>query len=316
MGEMMAKKPWLRQTYTLVIVPHAKAKFRKIKLPYYKLLLTGIATIAFVAALTVLLIHYFFMLGDASRVEQLAKENVKLKKEKIRYEQLTSEISHRINLISEKTKVLSTLAGVDQVMNLERGDIPDLSAQFGNEQLDRELPLRRVELNNLQTNLERVEKAFNEKQEELDYTPSVWPLISTEVGWISSNLGYRNDPLTGKRAYHNGIDISTSEGTPIIAPANGVVVEVSSSRTLGNTLGIDHMNGYTTIYGHLKAFNVKVGERITRGQIIGYLGNTGRSTGPHLHYEVRLNGKPVNPKLYILNNDTKAPSWDFQVASK
>jgi murein DD-endopeptidase MepM/ murein hydrolase activator NlpD len=312
----MAKKLWLKKSYTLVIVPHAKAKFRKIKLPYYKLLLSGIALIAFITALTVFLVHYIFMLGDAGRVEQLAKENVQLKKEKIRYEQLTSEISHRIGLISEKTKVLSTLAGVDQVMNLERGDIPDLSSQFGNEQLDRELPLRRVELNNLQSTLERVEKSFNEKQEELDYTPSVWPLISTEVGWISSNLGYRKDPITGKRTYHNGLDISASEGTPIIAPANGVIVEVSSSRTLGNTLGIDHMNGYTTIYGHLKAFNVKVGDRIVRGQIIGYVGNTGRSTGTHLHYEVRLNTKAMDPKRYILNNDTKSPSWDFQLANK
>ncbi len=312
----MAKSPWHRRAFTLVVVPHAKAKFRKIKLPYYKLMLTGIALIALVSALTVFLVHYVFMIGDAGRVEQLARENITLKKEKIRYEQLTSEISHRIGLINEKTKVLSTLAGVDQVMNLERGDIPDLNTQFDNQQLDRELPLRKVELNNLQATLERVEKSFNEKQEELDYTPSVWPLISTEVGWVSSSLGYRTDPITGKRAYHNGIDISTSVGTPIIAPANGVVVEAQRSATLGNTLAINHMNGYTTIYGHLKAFNVKKGDRVTRGMIIGYVGNTGRSTGSHVHYEVRLNTKPMNPMRYILNYSTRAPSWDFQLANK
>ena len=311
----MSQKPWLKRTYTLIIVPHAKAKFRKIKFPYSRILLSGAALISFVAILLVFLIHYVFMLGDAGKVVELAQENVKLTKEKNRYEQLTSEISHRIDLISEKTKVLSTLAGVDDVVNLERGDLPELSEQFGNEQLDRELPLQQSKLNNLQATLERVEKAFNEKQEELDYTPSVWPLISTEVGWISSTLGFRKDPFTGKRAYHNGIDISAKPGTPVISPANGVVIEVSSSRGLGNTLRISHMNGYVSIFGHLKEFHVKKGERVTRGQIIASLGNTGRSTGPHVHYEIRLDGKPVDPKRYILNASSNTPSWDFSQAS-
>ena len=311
----MSQRPWLKRTYTLIIVPHAKAKFRKIKFPYSRILLSGAALVSFVAVLLVFLIHYFFMLGDAGKVVELAKENVKLTKEKNRYEQLTSEISHRIDLISEKTKVLSTLAGVDDVVNIERGDLPEISEQFGNEQLDRELPLQQSKLNNLQATLERVEKAFNEKQEELDYTPSVWPLISTEIGWISSNLGFRKDPFTGKRAYHNGIDISAKPGTPIIAPANGVVIEVSSSRSLGNTLKINHMNGYISIFGHLKEFHVQKGERVTRGQIIASLGNTGRSTGPHVHYEIRIANKPVDPRRYILNALSNTPSWDFSQAA-
>jgi len=312
----MPQKPWLKKTYTLILVPHAEAKFRKIKLRYSTLVLSCFGLIALTAVLAIFLTHYVFMLGDAAKVRELAKENVALQREKNRYEQLTSDIGHRIDLITEKTRVLSTLAGVDQVVNLDQGDIKGVDAQYGNEQLDRELPLQRSKLNNLQASLEHVEKAFNEKQEELDYTPSVWPIISTDIGWISSRLGYRHDPFTGKRAFHNGLDISARTGVPIIAPANGVVVETTSSRSLGNSLVIDHMNGYTTVYGHLEKFLVKKGDRVTRGQIIGLMGNTGRSTGPHLHYEVRLNGKAINPLRYILNYNTTAPAWDFQLAKR
>lgn len=312
----MANKPWLRKTYSIIIVPNDIAKPRKIKIPYLWLLLSGFTMVAILSILTVFLVHYIFMLGDSSKLNDLAADNIRLKKENHRYEQLTSDIRHRLDLINNKTKVLSSLAGVDQVVTRGTGDISGLENRFDNENLDRELPIQQGKMGDLEATLERVEKAFNEKREELDFTPSVWPLVSTELGYISSKMGYRPDPFTGQRTFHPGLDISARIGTPIIAPANGIVTQANSARGLGNVLVIDHMNGYITLYGHMHKFNVKKGDRVVRGQVLGTLGNTGKSTGPHLHYQIELNGKSVNPYNYILNHEKRIPIWDFQLASK
>jgi murein DD-endopeptidase MepM/ murein hydrolase activator NlpD len=131
----------------------------------------------------------------------------------------------------------------------------------------------------------------------LSHTPAIWPVH----GWISSRFGYRQSPFTGKREFHKGLDIANRHGTPIIATADGVVSFVGEKGSLGLTVVIDHGHGITTRYAHLEQIVKKKSERVKRGETIALLGNSGRSTGPHLHYEVRLNGVQVNPTKYILN---------------
>ena len=128
-------------------------------------------------------------------------------------------------------------------------------------------------------------------------TPSIRP---TE-GWISSSFGYRKSPFTGKREMHKGLDIANHKGTPILATADGVVTCSRRKGLLGKTVVIDHGHGFVTRYAHLSKMLVKKGQTVKRGDIIAHMGNTGKSTGPHLHYEVRLNGVQVNPQKYILN---------------
>ena len=135
------------------------------------------------------------------------------------------------------------------------------------------------------------------KRAQLACTPSVHPAH----GWLTSRFGYRRDPFTGLRQFHEGIDISNRTGTPIIAPADGVVSRIRQEYGLGVVLTIDHGHGIATRYGHLARVQMTVGQRVKRGQVIAAMGNTGRSTGPHVHYEVRLNGAPVNPEHYIFN---------------
>ena len=310
----MADKPWLKKSYTLIIVPHAEAKFRKVKLPYWMMMAGASLTAAIFTVLIVFLVHYWLMLDDVSRFSNLVKDNQRLSKENARYEQITADIHHRLEVISDKTKVLSTIAGVKPVETRGMGDIS--GDRYNNETLDRELPMDNMKINDISSTLDKVEKSFNELNETLDWTPSIWPLISTEQGRITSSLGYRRDPFTGKRTYHSGIDISAELGTPIIAPANGVVKKAQKIGGLGNLIEIDHGRKFITRYGHLSRFTVKKNDRINRGDIIGYLGNTGRSTGPHLHYEVIYNGKEVNPKDYILNYSKIIPMWDFKVVNK
>jgi len=128
-------------------------------------------------------------------------------------------------------------------------------------------------------------------------TPSVWPTR----GWVSSKFGYRISPFTNEREFHKGVDISARMKTKIIAPANGIVTSVGKTYGYGNVITISHGYGMKTVYGHLHSPLVKKGDTVKRGQDIALLGNSGRSTGPHLHYEVHLNDVPVSPFRFILN---------------
>jgi murein DD-endopeptidase MepM/ murein hydrolase activator NlpD len=127
------------------------------------------------------------------------------------------------------------------------------------------------------------------------------PIIRPAEGVISSRFGYRVSPFTGVREFHNGLDIANRRNTEIIATADGRISFVGQSRGFGRLVVIDHGHGLTTRYAHLEEVVIKHGEPVKRGETIAYMGNSGRSTGTHLHYEVRLNGVPVNPQKYILN---------------
>jgi hypothetical protein len=145
--------------------------------------------------------------------------------------------------------------------------------------------------------LSELEKLLQVKREMLSRTPSIWPL----QGWVTSGFGYRTNPFTGLTQMHEGLDISNRVGTPIMAPANGIVSDVGSDTALGRVVVIFHGFGMTSRYGHLNKAFVKVGQKVKRGDKIAEVGMTGKTTGPHLHYEVKINGISVNPLRYILN---------------
>jgi len=137
---------------------------------------------------------------------------------------------------------------------------------------------------------------FKNQKSFLSSTPSIWPTR----GWVTSGFGFRKSPFTGLREKHEGWDIAARNGAPVRATADGVVVVEGREYGYGNLVEIDHGYGIVTRYGHNSKHLVKVGDRVKRGQVVSLVGNTGRSTGRHLHYEVLLNGVPVSPKNYIL----------------
>jgi murein DD-endopeptidase MepM/ murein hydrolase activator NlpD len=144
--------------------------------------------------------------------------------------------------------------------------------------------------------LARLVEELAGKSRRLASTPSIWPTR----GWMTSGYGWRTSPFTGKRQFHAGVDISGPPGTPVLAPARGRVISAGRDGALGLSLVIDHGYGVRTSYGHNSKLLVKKGEEVARGQQIAALGNTGRSTGPHLHYSVHLDGRRVNPLNYVL----------------
>ncbi|HUL22559.1 MAG TPA: M23 family metallopeptidase [Thermodesulfobacteriota bacterium] len=144
--------------------------------------------------------------------------------------------------------------------------------------------------------LSELEKLLLTKKDMLTHTPSIWPVH----GWVTSGFGFRTNPFTGLSQMHEGLDISNREGTPVIAPADGIVSATGKDFSYGNVVVISHGFGITTRHNHLSKILVGAGQKVKRGDKIAEVGSTGKSTGPHLHYEVRINGIPVNPARYIL----------------
>jgi len=135
---------------------------------------------------------------------------------------------------------------------------------------------------------------------ETSSSPESIPTMWAHLGKINNEFGFRRNPFGG-RAYefHGGLDIDGERGDTVVAPANGVITKAGFQGGYGNMIEIDHGNGLTTRYGHLSKIDVQIGDKTTRGQVIGYVGSTGRSTGPHLHYELRVDDKPVNPRRFL-----------------
>jgi septal ring factor EnvC (AmiA/AmiB activator) len=139
-----------------------------------------------------------------------------------------------------------------------------------------------------------------------NYTPAIWPVL----GHITDGFGARLDPFSGEGAFHTGVDVSADYGAPVHATADGIVIDVGQHSGYGRVVILDHGFGMTTWYAHLSSFAAVAGTRVKRGEVIGYTGISGRSTGPHVHYEVRLNNAPVNPWRYMKTNPSNNRSGD------
>jgi murein DD-endopeptidase MepM/ murein hydrolase activator NlpD len=152
-------------------------------------------------------------------------------------------------------------------------------------------------LEGLESRLQTVRSDVDKRNNLAAATPSIWPTH----GWLSSSMGNRADPINGEKDFHPGLDISADKGDAVYSTADGKIVNASAAGNYGNLVIVDHGYGIETRYGHLSAFKVKVGQAVKRGDLLGLVGATGRATGAHLHYEVRANGRILNPLQLLLN---------------
>jgi murein DD-endopeptidase MepM/ murein hydrolase activator NlpD len=162
--------------------------------------------------------------------------------------------------------------------------------------------LLRSLLEGLESRLQSVRTNVEKRNALADATPSIWPAH----GWLTSRMGPRTDPVTGGADYHNGLDIAGDKGQPVYVTATGVVTQVGYQGAYGNLIVVDHGFGLETRYGHLSSFNVQKGAHVKRGEMIGRLGATGRTTGNHLHYEVMANGRLLNPLQLLTQQKPRA----------
>ncbi|MCK5539376.1 MAG: M23 family metallopeptidase [Deltaproteobacteria bacterium] len=305
-----------KDKYTLVLFRTGSGVHRKMTLPVKQvkravwLLAPGLC--AFFIGAVVAIALYLVNLHSINDYSQMARENRELEKQVGFFSQRMTDLYDQFTSLKEsnsRVKVLANLAIVPSRIETRSVGGPDpLAAELTVSSIDTE---RKQQLARMHRELQRLELAITreegelrhlsayleERQTLLNFTPSVWPVR----GWISSRFGYRVSPFTGRRELHKGLDIVNRSGTPVVVTADGQVVFAGYKGGYGKMVTVDHGLGKVTKYGHLSKITVRSGDSVVRGQELGLLGNTGRSTGPHLHYEVVVNGKAVNPVEYLLD---------------
>ena len=302
------------ETFTLIVVPeHHAAEVKRFR--FHRRWLTQLA----IVALSLLLlavgagVHYFSVVAAANENPAIRDENVKLKSELLaireRLEHIGSTLD-RVERFDQKLRAITLLS--DPQRNLAMGptegepttNLTGVDNQFVRSRpsetpraLSDKLDKLSAEAVRQEQSLQELQAYFQDQRSLLASTPSVWPVR----GWVTSDFGPRQDPYTAEKVMHAGLDIAGPHGKEVLSPSDGTVVFAGLEGGYGNVLVLDHGYGIKTRYGHLSSLRVKAGEKVKRGQIIAGVGNTGRSTGPHLHYEVRVNGIAQNPRKFILD---------------
>ncbi|MCF8146350.1 MAG: M23 family metallopeptidase [Deltaproteobacteria bacterium] len=295
---------------TLFMVPDGAGRVKQLRV-------SGLLLVWLVMLFSLSVIGFFLTLHAYSKISHKIPRLAELQKENaLQKEQLL----HMARKIDRFTQEMAELRKADHTLK----EMVNLEAVEGDEQfrgvggsdpslLDPKITVTKVNrdlvramhrsLDNLDSDIESSKEdktgllKFLENQKILLASkPSIWPV----KGWLSSSFGYRSSPFTGVKEFHKGIDVSTRAGSPIVASADGVVSFTGWDRGYGRVVLIKHGHGFETRYAHLNKSIVKKGQRVKRGETIGLVGTSGKTTGPHLHYEVHLNGVAVNPIRYVL----------------
>jgi len=308
----MAKK------ISFIILSHTGTTVKQVAVPV--VLLGGMAIGCILGAVLFgIAIHDYQTLRQSVAENRLMARTIKEQHEEIGQQRLQVQaFAHEINALKdhmvelgrfeEKIRVIANLdsdKGENSLFGVG-GAAPDdldprLQISQRHEGLMREMHRQVDELN---TVTQRQEERFGRLLDKLEGQRNLLastPAIRPATGWLTSRFGYRTSPFTGRKEFHKGLDIASRKGTEILATADGIVSFTGKKGAMGNMVVIDHGHGLVTRYAHLSETMKERGEAVKRGDVIARMGSSGRSTGPHLHYEVHLNGVPVNPAKYILN---------------
>lgn len=297
--------------FTVMIIPHTEEAVLSLCIPLFIMQIAGVLMIFALLAAFVTFQSYQKLQQENLSAVRLLEENRFLNEQVDVLAGTTEELRVQLEEVEQMGDSLRRLvdmpaagdegkgSGSGQSHILDAAEIYGILPGFGgNAVLERAevnisalqqiLPQRKEETTQLK-------EEILERQQRLAATPSIWPV----EGRVSSGFGHRRSPFTGRREFHNGIDIVAPPGTPVHGTADGRVILATYQRGLGNVIVVDHGYGYQTLYGHLSGFAAITGAKIKKGQHIGYVGNTGMSTGPHLHYTVFVRGAAVNPREFM-----------------
>lgn len=282
-----------KRVFLVLVSQDAKSSFRQFSLPRAWLKIGLAVFVAGLAAAIGLTLHYARLLGLGSLNSSLERENSRLLRENQSYKLQVKELGERISALEMTSKKLALISGLEP-----------LRAGFGGMGgATREPPVRAgEEAANYRQRLARLEESLRSLNEFYfnefvahTYIPSIWPV----KGYPSGSFGGRQHPVTGGQDYHAGIDIAAPYGNKVVATAAGTVIYAGPHRGYGNLVVVVHKFGFSTRYAHLSRVLVEAGQRVERNQVIGLVGDTGLATGPHLHYEIRVNDRPQNPYRFL-----------------
>ena len=308
----------MQNKITLIVFRNSGSKVNQISfLKSSAIAASTVLALCFIGLLGIV-VNYIMLRNDIADSEELlrniANHQQEIKTQRVQIQKFGDEINilkRKLVDLRQFEKKIRIIANIEKQDDSESlfgigGSIPedldiDISLEKKHDRLIRDMHEQVDHLehaSNFQLQeLENVLSKLEEKRNLLASTPSIQPVF----GSITSGFGYRQSPFTGRREMHKGLDIAAPKGTPIIATADGIVTFAGSKGLLGNTIVVDHGHGISTRYAHCSKILKSRGDGVKRGDIIARVGNTGRSTGPHLHYEVRINNLQVNPTRYILD---------------
>lgn len=304
----------MKKKYTVMIFDESRlgdVKTRKISSRTIRFIMLSLALYVFVSGAGFYYLNSLYK--ERSVLTQYKEENLELKDKIAGYESQLISINDKIAGIMELEDKVRTLASYGQptkegkqlaVGGKEVDVLQDLSKVSERkdkrffEELNSTLTSLGAEIEKRAVSLSELADFLEEQKLMLSSTPTIWPV----KGWISSGFGYRISPFTGRRVFHEGLDIATKYNTPVKAAAKGIVVFSGRKAGYGKTVIVDHGYGYITKYGHNNKLLVEAGDKVSKGDLIAEVGSTGRSTGPHVHYEVLVNGIPVNPLKFIVGS--------------
>jgi murein DD-endopeptidase MepM/ murein hydrolase activator NlpD len=286
-----------KRYYILFVARGEDGHLRKIPIPIHYLYVLVIAAGIGLLSLTGIASSYTRMLSKVSTFNQLRTEREDLKNRYTHLEQVAKEKDLQVASLGSLAKEVSSLYGLksDPILVDEGRDERDVQVSNSLSQL---YALKTTALSGAATtgiSLGLVRNVTTADWIRANASPNLWPV----EGQITGSFGERIDPFNGEGAFHSGVDIGSTYGQAVVAPADGIVVFADFMGGYGRAIVLDHGHSISTRYGHLSNFAVAVGQQVHRGDTIGYVGLSGRSTGPHLHYEVRINDTPVNPHKYL-----------------
>lgn len=297
-----------KRFYILFVARDSEGQLRKIPIPIHYLYVFLAGAVIGMMTITGMLGSYTRMLVKTSHFNELRSEKEQLRTQYSELEKVSKEKDIQVASLGSIASEVSALYGLKTDSKLAPGADTIKPEQF-TATLDQLYALRASAITGVATagiGLGTGRVASLADWVKASAAPTLWPV----EGRITSSFGERIDPFNGEGAFHAGVDISTAYGRPIIAPADGIVEYADFMSGYGKLVKIDHGNGITTRYGHMSAFAVSSGQSVKRGQIIGYVGATGRVTSPHLHYEVRIHEAPVNPYKYLRTTRASAAKFD------
>jgi murein DD-endopeptidase MepM/ murein hydrolase activator NlpD len=297
-------------TLTLMLVPGSSGQIRRFQLRKTWLRRAGSCAAIALFAACALSVDYVRVRHRLAQFDELQKLTAQQQEELDAYSERLAELSKGLAKVAQfdrKLRVITNLdpadgvplpgiGGVEEELSVD-DELLGVSRERRRERLTRVFERLTQATQAQQSSLADLVAHLEDQTARLSGTPSIAPAR----GWVTSKFGYRTSPFTGSRELHRGVDIAGRTGTPIVAPADGVVRFAGAKRALGQAVAIRHGYEIETVFGHLSKILVQPGQQVKRGEKIALMGNSGRSTGPHLHYQVEVGGTPVNPQNYILD---------------
>jgi murein DD-endopeptidase MepM/ murein hydrolase activator NlpD len=287
-----------KRFYILFVARDAEGQLRKIPIPIHYLYVFMVGALIGMFTITGMAGSYTRMLMKVTRLNQLRTEKEALKSSYTKLEQVSKEKDIQVASLGSVANEVSVLYGLKPDAKLMASAKDANNPDKFSESLNRLYALRDTAMTGVAT--AGISNGFTRQASLTDWVraadaPQLWPV----TGPITGPFGERSDPFNGEGAFHAGIDISSTYGQEVLAPADGEVTFADFYNGYGRMITVDHGHGVSTRYGHLSGFAVVEGQHVQQGQVLGYVGMSGRSTGPHLHYEVRINDTPVNPTKYL-----------------